>query len=328
MNAAGFGCTLLALLWACPSAATPPAAAQIDPLSIRIDRQDAERFAALMRLTAYRPTAAQVQQAYLDGSGRGVSVFTPSRIEDAANLARAIAAEPDRYRHAVETCLPLLGGLEGALRATYLGYRGLLPQRALPSVHVVFGAANSGGTASSDAQVLGLEVLCGPGTTGAEFARTLRAMFAHETVHSWQTDAAPGSASDRELLLYAVLREGVADYLATLVTGEVPDPSRDQWARAREAWLWAEFEKDRQTVAQNRTGPFDVNATGGAAIRRWVGNYRAAPAGWPHEAGYWVGMRIAEAYVARSQDRIAAIEALLRLEDPGAILSASGYGPR
>jgi hypothetical protein len=42
---------------------------------------------------------------------------------------------------------------------------------------------------------------------------------------------------------------------------------RDRWARAREAWLWSEFQKDRKIVDRNRTGPFDVNPAGGAAIR-------------------------------------------------------------
>jgi hypothetical protein len=135
----------------------------------------------------------------------------------------------------------------------------------------------------------------------------------------------PGSASDRELLLYVVLSEGIADYLATLVTGEVPTVERDRWARAREAWLWSEFQKDRKIVDRNRNGPFDVNTAGGAAIRRWVWNYQSAPQGWPHETGYWIGMRIAEAFVRRSTDRAAAIDELLRLDDPAAILAASGY---
>jgi hypothetical protein len=63
-----------------------------------------------------------------------------------------------------------------------------------------------------------------------------------------------------------------------------------------------------------------------AAYTRWLSNYRAAPEGWPHEMGYWIGRRIIEAYMARASDRRAAFEAVLRLEDPEAILSASGYG--
>jgi uncharacterized protein YjaZ len=219
----------------------------------------------------------------------------------------------------------LIDSLNAELRATYLAYRGLLPHRVLPTVHVVFGAANSGGTAAPDAQVLGLEVICGPGTSPDQFRQAMRSMFAHETVHSWQGQLTPGSPADRDLLLTLALREGVPDYLASLVTGRVPGAERDQWARAREKQLWAEFTGDRQRVTANRNGSFSANDQGNAVIRRWFMNYGSPPEGWPAEAGYWIGMRIAEAYVARAKDRTAAIEELIRLEDPAAILSASGY---
>lgn len=61
-------------------------------------------------------------------------------------------------------------------------------------------------------------------------------------------------------------------------------------------------------------------------FRRWLANYGSAPEGWPDEAGYWVGMRIAEACVARAHDKYAAVRELLELRDPGAIPKASGYG--
>lgn len=306
-----------------------PASSRTEPVAsdpFTIERQDADRFAKLLKASGDRPTAAQLQSGYLDSGGRGIAVFTPDRIENAANLARAVDADPARYRYAIDTCLPALDSLNAGLRRIYGAYAKLLPRRRLPTVHVVFGANNSGGTAALDAQVLGLEVLCGPGTTVEQFRNTMRAMFAHETVHSWQGALKPGTAADRDLLLLLALREGVPDYLATLVTGRVPNAERDRWARGRERALWAEFESDRKSVARHRSGPFAADATGDVAIRRWFNNYGSSPDGRPAEAGYWVGMRIAEAYVTRSPNRTAAIEALIRADDPIAILKASRYG--
>jgi len=60
-------------------------------------------------------------------------------------------------------------------------------------------------------------------------------------------------------------------------------------------------------------------------LQALVVNSVSAPAGWPCEAGYWVGMRIAQAYVARASDKRAALRELLALRDPAAILKASGY---
>lgn len=62
-----------------------------------------------------------------------------------------------------------------------------------------------------------------------------------------------------------------------------------------------------------------------ARFKRWFANCGSAPEGWPCEAGYWVGMRIAEAYVAQASDKHAAIRQLLNIEDPSEVLNASGY---
>jgi len=296
------------------------AVASTDPLTAEIGISDARRFATLMT-GSKAPTAEVLQREYLDGAGAGVRIFTPLRIVDAQRLARVIASKPETYRYAIQECLPRLPSLQGDLRAIYLAYAGLLPERPLPAIEVVFGALNSGGTANSETQVIGLEVTCPPGTTFAQFRTTIRGFFAHETVHTWQTDESPEALADP--LLSQALREGVADYLATLVTGEIPNLNRDAWARRQESWLWQEFKRDREAMQAESAG-LQTPMTS-ARFKRWFANCGAAPEGWPCEAGYWVGMRIAEAYVARSPDKRMAIRKLLELQNPGEILKASAY---
>jgi hypothetical protein len=303
--------------------ASPAAAsvAGVDPLLAEIDTRDALRFAHLMQGDVL-PTAEILQRQYLDGAGPGVKIFTPGRIVDAARLARAVAARTGNYRYAIRECLPQLPALRSDLRAIYLAFAGLLPERPLPSISIVFGAGNSGGTASPEAQVIGLEVTCLPGTTPEQFRTKMRAFFAHETVHTWQGDQTPQALADP--LLSQALLEGVADYLATLVTGEVPDRARDAWARQRESWLWQEFDSDRRAMQADGDSIRDPLAS--VRFRRWFANYGSAPEGWPAEAGYWIGMRIAEAYVANTHDKRVAIRDLLALRDPASILKASSYG--
>lgn len=305
-----------------PAAAAAAKVGGVDPLAADIDASDALRFAPLMKDGAV-PAAATLQRDYLDGAGLGVKIFTPMRIVDAQRLARAVAARPDNYRYAIRECLPQLPALRSDLRAIYLAYAGLVPELPLPAIKVVFGAGNSGGTASPEAQVIGLEVTCLPGTTPEQFRTTMRGFFAHETVHTWQVEETPQALADP--LLTQALLEGVADYLASLVTGAVPNNGRDTWAREREAWLWQEFQRDRQAMLAERASGQDPMAS--TRFRRWFANYGSAPAGWPYEAGYWVGMRIAEGYVAHATDKHAAIRELLVLRDPAAILAASGYAP-
>lgn len=304
---------------------TPPPTPAPDPLTMRLRLDDAHRFAALFRRTDGKPSAIQLQQGYLDGASRGVAIFTPHRIVDASVLARAIAAAPERWRYAIDTCLPLLPSLEAEMRAVYLAYQGLAPQLRLPEVYVVFGAGNSGGTAQPDAQVIGLEVMCGPGTTPQDFRQAMRRIFAHETVHAWQPPPKPEALPD--MLLLAALLEGVPDYLASLVTGLEPSPEREAWGRAQEAEVWRRFQADREIVRRTRRPDGSFPDEGQAALSRWFGNARSAPPGMPSEAGYWVGMQIARAYVARAADPRRAIEALIRLESPARILADSGYAP-
>jgi hypothetical protein len=299
------------------------AAPGVDPLSASINRTDADRFAKLFAKTGGKPSAADLQRDYLDGAGPGVAIFTPNRIENAKNLAEAVAKNPETYAYAIKTCLPLVDELAGQMRATYLAYRGLVPDLALPPFYLVFGAGTSGGYATPDGQVIALEVTCGPGTSPDQFRASMRGLFAHETVHSWQ--GKPQPAALRDLLLLMALFEGTPDFLATLVTGNYPNADRDVWARNQEARVWDEFQRDRATIRNGTKADNSLTPAATAALQRWFYNYGKAPEGWPFEAGYWVGSRIARAYFEKASDKQKALRDLIEAKDPQAILSASGY---
>jgi len=309
------------LLLAAALLAGPAFAAGEDPLSVQLRAEDARRFAKAFE--AGHTSAAQLQAEYLTGTSRGIEIFTPGRIRNADVLAASVAKRSADYAHAISTCLPLVDGLNEELRATYLAYRGLLPELPLPSVYLVFGAGNSGGTAAPDAQVLGLEVMCRVGVSPEAFRDNMRGMFAHETAHTWQKHP---DGEPKDALLYAALAEGVPDLLARLVTGRQPSPEREAWARSREADIWRRFTADRDLVLKGEQPAKD------AAAKRWFANYSNKfpdlPEGWPSELGYWVGMNIAQAYMDKAPDRRAALRELLANRDPAAILRASGYAPR
>lgn len=300
--------------------------AVVDPLTAQVDVRDAERFAALWRRSKGAPTSAQIEADYLDGAGPGIVVFTPGRIVSAERLAKKIAEKPALYRDAVERCLPWVAGTNAQLRSTYLGLNGLLPDRPLPRIAVVVGADNSGGTAGDGMQVIGLEVICRLSQNRESFEARMRQFFAHETVHTWQQIDSPKAVAN--MLLTMALAEGVPDFVTSLITASIPNSDRDRWAREREAWIWKEFLADSQRV-QAGTGPDGrMNAAAQAASRRWFANAGEPPKGWPDELGYWVGMRIAERYVGSAAEPRAALRALLKPDDPAAILKASGYSPR
>jgi hypothetical protein len=233
-------------------------AAQANPsgvnlLEMQVEIQDAQRFAKIFNEKRGALSKEDIQKHYLDGAGPGVKVFTPHRIENAENLAKTVKDEVQHYRYAIEKCLPIVPSLNDELRATYLAFRGLLPNQALPRVSIVFGARNSGGTADKDNQVIGLEVMCGEGTSIEDFRKNMRSIFAHETVHSMQSHP-KGDNAYKDLLLIQAIMEGAPDYIASVVTGREPSPQRESWGKPQEAKVWAQFEADRKSVCRAGDG--------------------------------------------------------------------------
>ena len=299
----------------------PPA----DPLTAHVDVSDVERFAALWKKTNGHPTAAQIDSEYIQGGGEGVKVFTPQRIVDGANMERQIAAHHDWYEQALDRCLPWVEQNDAQLRSIYLGLHGLLPEKPLPQIYVVIGATNSGGTAAPGAQVIGLEVACHEAPTPEKFADEMRTFFAHETAHTFQHSIASNPKALADPLLSLILDEGGADYVASLVTGTAPSLAREEYGRAHEAEIWAQFVKDRAIANAHFKGGFDQ--AGLQAQYHWLYNedHGKLP-GWETDMGYWLGMQIAKAYVAHSADPHAAVREVLAMDDAAEILRKSRYG--
>lgn len=298
----------------------------VEPLTAAVDDSAAKRFARLWHATGGKPDAAQIQEAYLANGGRGIEVFTRGRIVDAENLAAKVAKHPDVYRDAVERCLPWVAATNAQLRSTYLGLRGLLPDRPLPQISVVIGANNSGGTAAAGIQVIGLEVICRLSPTQADYEQRMRQFFAHETVQTFQQ--IDGQGAVKQYLVASALAEGVPDYITELVTARVPNSGLDEWARSREQWIWEQFLSDAAIVQAGTDANGNLNETAQAAYYRWFANAGDAPEGWPDELGYLVGMRIAESYAEQAADPYAALDDLLAFGDPAAILEKSNYFER
>jgi uncharacterized protein YjaZ len=104
--------------------------------------------------------------------------------------------------------------------------------------------------------------------------------------------------------------EGSANLIAELVTGA---PSRNEYAEAHEAELWAEFSREMH----------------GKDYSRWLWNGANPKRGdRPADLGYWIGYRITKSYYNRAADKARAIHDILTIRDFDRFLTASGYAPR
>jgi len=269
--------------------------------------EDALRFSELMLAHPDSLSPDVLQTEYLDKGTKGIKIFTPRRIQNAENLAKWVHARKEWYQKAVDLAIPAIKEMETEASETLNSVRTLLNQDTGAPIYIVFGAGNSGGTASGRGLVVGLEVVTRFVNTKAEAKETIQYFIAHEVVHVYQFRNKTRSGRS---LLGQSLREGFCDFIATLVLGGIPksETERNEYGLANEKALWAEFKE----------------AMNSKELRPWM--YGEGKDGRPADLGYWVGKQICAAYYEQAADKAVALQELLKLKDIEKILEKSGYG--
>ena len=295
--------------------AATAAIAYATPDSARIVTEDVPRFWAAVDASTPETRAEVLQRVYLDAGTPGLQDFVAKRIESAARLAAAYDGAPRYYASARASTLRL-GEMEPAIRQAFARLEALYPDAVFPDVYFVVGRLSTGGVTSGRGLLIGAEMY---GRTAElpvdELNGWLRAVLrpaedvvhivAHELVHYQQDNARDTT------LLAAALSEGVADFVAELVSGAHVNPAAHAWADPREAALWCEFRARMH----------------GGGVRGWMYEGERDD-GRPADLGYWMGYRIARAYHERAADKTAALREMLRIRDARAFLAASGYAER
>lgn len=295
-------------------------AAHADPARARVHTSDIERFWRAADLAAREDSvggkAAVFEREYIAKGTRGLLDFHRAKIRSPARLAETVARYPAFYASVRAPTLEL-AGLEGTIRGVFERMERLYPEAIYPDVYFVVGRVSSAGTATEYGLLLGAEQNVGSATTTLDelpeaqrrivFPRDdLPHVIAHELVHFQQY------LGGMRTLLDAALVEGGATFLADLMARSAAVPHFRTWGAAHEREVWARF----------------VREMDGEDIGAWLGNNAGATAEWPADLGYFVGYEISKAYYERAADKDQAVAALIRLEDPRAILRESGYGSR
>lgn len=296
-------------------AAAPFDVSHQHPDSARIVADDVARFWAAYDASTPETRAAALKTMYLDRGTAGLQDFTVLRIGTAEALAASVNRYGGYYRSARASTLRA-GAYEPQIREAFRRMEALYPDAVYPDVYFLVGTLSTGGTTSGRGLLIGTEVYGRtPEAPEAEMDPWMLAVFgsvdrvphivAHELVH-YQQDYAPGRS-----LLRQSLNEGVADFVAELISGRHINPAAHTYGDAHEAALWCEFR-----------GAMHGTDTGG-----WLYN-GASSAERPGDLGYYVGYRIARAYHERAADKRRAVAEMLRIRDFDAFVEASGYAGR
>lgn len=302
----------------CIFGAASPAAGQSnhDPAAAKLVTEDIARFWQAFDARAALGTAAAIDSLYFKPASPGLRDWIKLRLQNAAALAAVVDAVPQYYASARASTLQVARD-EMKIRAAFARLAVLYPDAVFPDVYFVIGRLSSGGTTARSGLLIGAEMY--GRTTDSVLTRMspwlrqvlgtvdkVPAIVSHELVHYQQRLTGGG-------LLANALREGSADFVAELMSGDNINAHLHAWVNAdstRERMLWREFVRD---MAVNDSKPWfsppDV------AVR-------------PKDLGYYMGYRIAQSFYERQSDKRAAVRQILETKNAEQFLRESGYGER
>lgn len=266
--------------------------------------------------TAVHRDTAQAQalfrQAYFTKGSAGLQDYYRLKIKQDATFTRAILRRPQYYQSIQYTTIAIAAEKPHIVTA-FRRFQQLYPAVHFQHIYFVIGGWAAGGTVSEAGLLIGADQMAnGPGVNTSELTLLQRnrceavtnipAIMVHELVHSNQ------GPQDGTLLSYAI-NEGMADFVAELVTGHNPNQRLQSYGNAHEQELWQAFKQEMF----------------GRDSHNWLANGRQETPDKPCDLGYYVGYRIVQAYYNQQVDKQQALRHILTLHDPQAFLGESGY---
>jgi hypothetical protein len=284
----------------------------LDPGQARLETADLERFASVMRALregGVRDTVAILEGDYLAHASPGLLAYVEAFDVTASGLASALVSRSVWYQD-MDTLICVIRDRENELREGFRRLQEVFPGAAFPPVWFVVGGHGPRGQASPVGALIGAEGL-------SHAPERITPLVLHELAH-FQSGMIQGVETYRRIydpshrsLLALALREGSAEFIAWLTTGNHTNPAAEAYGLARESELWASFQKD---MTSPEPGEW-----------MWV---RPADADRPPDLGYWIGYRIVRSYYDRAEDKRQAVLDILGLTDFEGFLEKSGYAAR
>lgn len=253
-----------------------------------------------------------IQTLYLDRMSNEGKKFIDIREYTAAEYLRTLHKYPNYFK-ALRTKTDKITASQTLLDSTFKKLKTAIPDYETPTVCFAIGCFRGGGTTKKDVILMGSEIALADSTMDfSEFKGNLRTtlaaginlvnLVAHESIHCQQHHARNRS------LLSITLQEGAANFLPALILRQRMDVSKDKYAMVHECELWQEFKTE-------------INSDN---LDKWLFNTSTIK-NRPPDLGYFMGMRICEAYYNKQPDKAKAITTLLDRSKYMAVMEQSGY---
>jgi len=295
----------VASLLLAPLPALAQAAVNDDPDQARIVTGDVDLFWDVLDRSTAENRAELLQHEYIEGGSVGVRDFVPNRILSGVALAGMIAERPERYSPEVRLRSSRVLDFERPIRAGFYALKYLYPPAVFPDVYFVVGRLNSGGTASRNGLLIGVEMYA---HDDEQMAR-LPNIVLHEAIHFQQNNARVTNLLGQSFI------EGAADFIAELAVGAHINDAVHEFADPRQEDIWRRFSLVM------------LEPMSSDAVEGWLYGGSVYQDG-PSDLGYYVGYKISEAYYERADNKRRAIYDILNTKDFESFLDASGYADR
>lgn len=231
-------------------------------------------------------------EAYLSEGSQGLKDFIPMRIESSKNLLKTVKKRKEEYL-AIRESSSSISSLEVQIREAYKNLIEWYPKATFPPTYFVIGAMNTGGTATKNGLIIGVE---------RQGIDKIPYFVAHEVIHFNQHYKSSTSLLDQSI------REGSADFLGELISGKTTNEGAFEFGEKNEEVLCQEF----------------VQIMNSKTYKGWLyGGGKKTER--PRDLGYWMGYKISKSYFDRSVDKKLAVKEILNITDFRDFLNKSGY---
>jgi hypothetical protein len=266
-----------------------------------------EAFDYLNNCKSYSDSVATIQRTYLDRATNGLLDFIQVRDFTAEKFVQAIAKNRAFYQ-SVRANTYQAKKSEQAIEEVFNRFKELYSNFKPFKVCFAIGIKNTGGTVSNNYVLIGTELTSSidnnNNPTDEEIIQKIKSIVAHECVHT-QQKLHPDSLAIKCDLLYHAIREGAADFIAELVSG---NKKKNEYGDQHESELWIQFKNE--LCNQN--------------IGNWLYNGSRVK-DKPRDLGYYIGYKIVESYYNQAKDKRQAVIDIIEMDNPIKFLDLSKY---
>lgn len=238
------------------------------------------------------------KKEYFKKGTKGLKDFYKTKIRDIDKFAKFVIRHQDFYK-SIRNDISNIDDLKKQIYLNFRSFKNIYPDAVFPNVYFVIGKFSSNGTISKRGLLIGTEILCRTEKTNIEnwnkdilrismLRSHIPITVSHELVHFNQKKMKDGNT-----LLWKSMREGSAEFIAELISGET-DGDYSAF-KGKEIEIWNDFKMDKSKSIWN--------------------SWQQASEKRPKNAGYWTGYIICKAYYQKIKEKKKTVTDILNIQN-------------